>query len=81
MTVVESTETPCRDCPRFGTAAVQLGLITGDQLKDALMEQLDDDLQGRSHRVLGVIMIEKGWVRPEQIPEILSVNLGPNFLR
>jgi hypothetical protein len=66
--------------PRFGTAAVQLGLITAEQLKDALMEQLEDDLNGRPHRVLGAILSARGWLAPEQIPQVLQVNLGPNFL-
>ncbi len=80
MTQVASVEGQ-KSHPRFGAAAVELGFITADQLKQALMEQLDDDLQGRSHRVLGQILTDKGWIEPEQIPTILRVNLGPNFLR
>jgi len=72
---------PCSNCPRFGTAAVQLGYISAEQLKAALMEQLEDDLQGRPHRVLGAILAAKGWLGSEQITEILKLNLGPNFLR
>jgi len=44
---------------RFGRVAVNRGYITPDQLKEALAEQVDDDLADRPHRLLGKIFFEK----------------------
>jgi len=59
-------------CSRFGTIAVELKLISIEQLKWALDEQLEDDLAGRPHRVLGAICFAHGWMTPEQIELVLN---------
>lgn len=59
-------------CSRFGKIAVDQGLLTADQLKDALVEQLNDNLANRPHRVLGAICFEHGWLTPGQIDQILN---------
>lgn len=59
-------------CPRFGQLAVELGFITPDQLKEAMQEQLDDDLSGRPHRILGAIFFDKGWMTPQQVDLTLN---------
>jgi hypothetical protein len=58
--------------PRSGQVAVKLGFITGEQLKEALNEQIDDDLANRPHRFLGEILLDRGWVTLEQIDIILD---------
>jgi hypothetical protein len=37
-------------CIRFGKIAVELGFIAEEQLKDALTEQIDDDISNRRYR-------------------------------
>jgi len=59
-------------CRRFGTIAVKNGFITKDQLKDAFMAQLDDDLNGRDHRLIGTILFEKGLMTWEQVDRVLK---------
>lgn len=59
-------------CSRFGTIAVELDYLSVEQLKQALEEQLDDDLNGRPHRVLGAICFSLGWMTPEQISLVLN---------
>ena len=59
-------------CKRFGTIAVELGFITPEQLKQALSEQVDDNLANNPHRVLGVIFFEKGWMNYRQIEVVLN---------
>jgi len=59
-------------CSRFGTIAVELGYIEVEQLKQALDEQVEDDLNGRPHRVLGAICFALGWMKPEQIDVVLN---------
>lgn len=59
-------------CSRFGTIAVELGFISVEQLKQALEEQVDDDLNSRPHRVLGAICFSQEWMTPEQIDVVLN---------
>jgi len=59
-------------CSRFGSIAVDLGYITNEQLTLALDEQVEDDLSGRPHRVLGAICFAQGWMTPEQIDQVLN---------
>ncbi len=58
-------------CPRFGRLAVEKGFITPEQLKEAVTEQIDDNISGRPHRVIGTILFEKGWLTSEQLEGVL----------
>lgn len=59
-------------CPRFGQLAVEMGFVTPGQLKQALGEQVDDNLSGQRHRILGAIFFDHGWMTPGQIDEVLN---------
>lgn len=59
-------------CTRFGSIAVEQGFITAEQLKLALDEQVNDDLAGRPHRVIGAICFTHGWMTPQQIDTVLN---------
>ncbi len=61
-------------CPRFGRLAVEKGYITAEQLKEAVSEQIDDNVSGKPHRVIGTILFEKGWLTNEQL-EIILIEL------
>ncbi len=63
-------------CKRFGQIAVERGYITPEQLKEALIVQVDNDLAGKPHRVLGDILFEKGWMTARQIESVLDETLG-----
>ncbi len=63
-------------CRRFGQIAVERGYITPEQLKEALAEQVDDDLAGKPHRVLGNILFEKDWLTARQVESVLDETLG-----
>lgn len=58
-------------CPRFGEIAVELGFITPEQLKQALAEQVDDDIAHNPHRIIGSIFFEKGWMTYQEIETVL----------
>lgn len=58
-------------CSRFGQIAVEKGFITVEQLKQALSEQVDDDISNRRHRLIGTILFEKDWITTQQIDIIL----------
>ena len=68
-------------CSRFGTIAVEYGFINRDQLKQALDEQVEDDLSGRPHRVIGAICFTHGWMTPEQIEVVLNHMFRANAQR
>ncbi len=59
-------------CRRFGTIAVKKGFVSKDQIKDAFMEQLDDDLNGREHRLIGTILFEKDLMTWDQVNIVLK---------
>jgi len=57
---------------RFGMIAVNRGYVTPDQLKEALAEQVDDDLAFRPHQLLGNIFFEKNMMSLTQIEQVLD---------
>ncbi len=59
-------------CQRFGRLAVELGFITVDDLKAALAEQVDDEMEGRQHRLLGRILFDNDRMSSEQIDCVVS---------
>jgi hypothetical protein len=58
-------------CHRFGKIAVDLGLISVDQLRDAMTEQISDDLANKPHRILGNILFDKGRMTYQQIEVVM----------
>lgn len=58
-------------CSRFGAIAVNKGFVTIGELKAAITEQIDDDVNGREHRLLGSILYEKGLITEGQIGAVL----------
>ena len=59
-------------CRRFGTIAVKKGFVSQNQIKEAFMEQLDDDLNGREHRLIGTILFEKDMMTWDQVNIVLK---------
>ncbi|MEZ6013658.1 MAG: GspE/PulE family protein [Planctomycetota bacterium] len=60
---------------RIGDALIAKGLITTKQLQMAL------DEQRRAHRPVGEILISLGFVRSDQIAQVMAEALGIPFLR
>lgn len=56
---------------RFGITAVQMGLITVTQLHDAMTVQLNEDLHGMEHRLIGQILLERTYITSAQTREVL----------
>ena len=56
---------------RFGVTAVKMGFITADQLHEAMRVQLDEDLHGLEHRLIGRILLERGYISSGQVREVL----------
>lgn len=60
------------DSYRFGSVAYLLGYATLEQIQQALAEQVEDNVSGRVHRLLGTILRAKGWINEEQEQAILT---------
>jgi hypothetical protein len=76
---MERIQTPERArewCFRFGMIAVKRGMIAREQLREALLEQIEDDLDEKPHRLLGEILLEKDWVNGDQIERVLKELFG-----
>ena len=56
---------------RFGQVAVEKKFVTPEQAKQALQEQIEDNLSQKPHRQLGRILVEKGWMNAQQIEVVL----------
>jgi len=59
-------------CPRFGQIAVEKGYVTSEQVKQAVSEQIDDDMADRPHRLIGRIFLDNGTMNPQQIEMVLQ---------
>jgi hypothetical protein len=59
-------------CRRFGAIAVMNGFVTLDEMKAAIMDQIDDDVSGREHRLLGSILFSRGLITENQIEIVLQ---------
>lgn len=72
MTKGSASERAREWCFRFGIIAVKRNMITREQLKEALIEQIDDDLNGKPHRLLGEILLEKDQMNADEIERVLK---------
>jgi hypothetical protein len=58
--------------PRFGKIAIDMGFVTAKQLKEAIIEQVEDDIVDKPHRPIGKILLENSWITKEQIGIVLK---------
>ena len=59
-------------CPRFGMLAVEMGFVTVEQVREGMAEQVDDDIVHKSHRLLGTIFVDKGWMTFREVEVVLE---------
>jgi aspartate 1-decarboxylase len=57
---------------RFGSLAIDKGFITLEHLIEAMKIQILENLQGFDHRLIGQILWEEGYIKTEQINEVLK---------
>jgi hypothetical protein len=55
---------------RFGTIAVKKGFVTKEQVLEAMKIQMDRDLDGLEHRLIGSILYSMGYMTLQQIDEV-----------
>ena len=56
---------------RFGVIAVEKGFINKEQLFEALKVQIEEDLQNKKHNLIGIILIQLGYLTHDQADEVL----------
>ena len=56
---------------RFGVIAVEKGFITKEQLFEAMKIQVDEDLSGKPHSLIGTILIKLGYLTHEEADGVL----------
>lgn len=56
---------------RFGVIAVDKGFITKEQLFEAMRIQVEEDLSGKPHTLIGIILIRLGYLTREEADEVL----------
>lgn len=57
---------------RFGVTAVTMGFITAAQLHEVMAIQINEDLNGMNHRLIGQILLKKGHISSAQIKAVLT---------
>lgn len=57
---------------RFGTIAVEEGFITQEQLMAAMAAQVEENVAGEDHRLIGVILYEMGFMEAPQIKIVVN---------
>ncbi len=68
-------------CPLFGKISVDLGFITEEQLDEATTQQAEDGLFNNSHRLIGNILSQHGWITDDQIDFVLFELFEQNQLK
>lgn len=56
---------------RFGVIAAEKGFITKEQLFEAMKIQVEEDLSGKPHTLIGIILIKLGYLTHEEADDIL----------
>ncbi|MCP4745434.1 MAG: hypothetical protein GY874_04720 [Desulfobacteraceae bacterium] len=56
---------------RFGIVCVEKGFITAAQLHEVIGIQINENLYGMDHRLLGQILVSLGYITSDHIREVL----------
>ncbi len=56
---------------RFGMVAIESGFITKDQLQKALIRQVNENVEGNSHKLIGNILTDLGYINNDQTNKVL----------
>jgi hypothetical protein len=58
---------------QFGIIAIEKGFINPEMLIEALKTQVEEDIEFKTHRLIGEILMEKGYITASKIQEVLDV--------
>ncbi len=57
---------------RFGIVAIEKGFITPENLVEAFKVQVKEDLELQTHRLIGEILLDSGYMTTLEIQEVLD---------
>ena len=57
----------------LGEILISLGVLTKEQLDTALKEQKELDTQGKEHKPVGQILLEHGFITPNDLIEAIKI--------
>jgi acyl-coenzyme A synthetase/AMP-(fatty) acid ligase len=57
---------------RFGMLAVEKGIVTSEQVVEAIAIQIEENMEQNKHRFIGTILVDQGYMRHSQIQEVLA---------
>ena len=57
---------------QFGIIAIEKGFITSDNLIEALKIQVEEDIDYKTHRLIGEILMERDFINAAQIQDVLN---------
>jgi hypothetical protein len=57
----------------FGEVALEKRFVSAEQLYEALTLQARDKVEGRPERLLGQILLELGYMKEDQIRQVLDI--------
>ena len=60
-------------CERFGQIAVEMSFISAEQLKEAVNCQIEEDISGRPHRLVGAILFQQELMTSDQIEHVMTI--------
>jgi len=63
---------------RFGILAVEKGMVTAEQVINAMRIQIMEDVARGKHRLIGLILLEQGVLSMGQINDVLKA-MGKNL--
>ncbi len=57
----------------FGEVALEKRFVTAEQLYEALTVQARDKVEGKPERLLGQILLARGYMKEDQVRQVLDV--------
>ena len=57
---------------QFGIIAIEKGYISSGNLLETLKIQVEEEVQHKTHRLIGEILMDKGYITPSQIQRVLD---------
>jgi hypothetical protein len=64
---------------RFAALCTKKGLINDEQVIDALKIQVRENIEEKTHRPIGEILMELGYMNKKQVEDILNMIIEPRF--
>lgn len=57
---------------QFGIIAVEKGFISAENLIEALKVQVEEETRYHTHRLIGEILIDRGYITSIQVQDVLN---------